>query len=117
MDWEKHIYEWHKGHDDDDIKVLTCLNLILKSIYELEGYGWDCIYNRLNVMLEYQNLIDIELDKLGGNLVEVAVKLEAIRALLIGGKINYDFLGDHLAKAVEKYGYIREKADKEGEKK
>ena len=109
--WEKHIYEWMKGYDDDDIKVLTCLNLIINSIYELEGYGWDCIYNRMNVMLEYQKLVDIELDKI--DLVDVAVALEAIRALLIGGKINYSFLGDHLAKAVEDYGYTHKDANKE----
>lgn len=108
MDWEKHIYEWGKGYDDDDIKVLTCLNLIIDSIFELEGYGWDCIFERLNVMSEYRELVDKELEKI--NLVDVAVVLEAIRALLIGGKIKYTFLGDHLAKAVEEYGYIKEKA-------
>ena len=102
--WEKDIYEWHKGYDDDDIKVLTNLNLIINAIYEIESYGWDCIFNRLNVMSEYQRLINIELESL--DLCDVAVSLEAIRALLIGGKINYTFLGDHLAKAVTEYGYV-----------
>lgn len=111
MAWEKHIYEWGKGYDDDDIKVLTCLNLIITSIYELESYGWECIFDRLNVMSEYQELVDKELEKV--NLVDVAVVLEVIRALLIGGKINYSFLGDHLAKAVEEYGYRKEKRNEQ----
>lgn len=102
--WEKDIYQWRRGYDDDDIKVLTCLNLIIDSIYELEGYGWDCIYNRMNVMSEYRKLIESELEDL--DLCDVAVALEAIRALIIGGKINYKFLGDHLAKAVYDYGYV-----------
>lgn len=102
--WEKDIYDWCKGYDDDDIKVLTCLNLIIQSIYELEAYGWDCIFHRMNVMSEYQRLINIEFESL--DLCDVATSLEAIRALLIGGKINYNFLGDHLAKAVTEYGYV-----------
>lgn len=102
--WEKDIYEWRMGYDDDDIKVLNCLNAIIDNIYELEGYGWDCIYNRMNVMLDYQTHIDIVLKDL--DLAEVATSLEVIRALLIGGKIKYKFLAEHLTKAVHEYGYV-----------
>lgn len=103
-DWERNIYDWHKGYDDDDIKVLNCLNNIIDNIYELLGYGWECIYERMNIMSEYRRLVDIELETL--DLCDVAVSLEAIRALLIGGKIDYKFLSEHLTKAVHEYGYV-----------
>lgn len=103
-EWVRDIYDWQKGYDDDDIKVLKSLNNIINSIYELLGYGWECIYERLNVMSEYRKLIESELEDL--DLCDVAVALEAIRALLIGGKIDYNFLGEHLEKAVNEYGFV-----------
>ena len=107
MDWEKDIYEWRKGNDDEDIRVLNCLNTIIHNIYELEGVGWDTIYYRMNVMLDYQKQVDKVLEEF--DLVDFACTLEVIRALLIGGKINYDFLGKHLAEAVNEYGYTPKK--------
>lgn len=108
-EWENKIYEWRKGYDDDDMNILKHLNNIINSIYELEGYGWDCIYNRMNVMLEYQERTDDILADLKP--VDVAVQFEAIRALLFGGKINYDFLEKVLTENLHKYGYVRPKGE------
>lgn len=103
-EWVRDIYDWHKGYDDDDVKILTHLNNIINGIYEIEGYGWDCIFHRLNVMKAYQESILCELEDF--DLCDMAIKLEVIRTLLIGGKVDYNFLGEHLAKGVTEYGYI-----------
>jgi len=104
-DWEKEIYQWCKGYDKDDIAVVTALNGIIRGIYELESYGSiESICERMNVMSEYERLAKGLFNDF--DMIDFAVKCEALRALLIGGKINYNFLGDHLAKAVEEYGYI-----------
>ena len=107
-DWQAKIYDWGKGYDDDDVHILKTLNSIINGIYELEGYGWDCIYNRMNVMTEYSKAADEILDDLdlGG---EVAPKLEAVRALLFGGKIRYGFLEKVLTENLDKYGYVKSK--------
>ena len=103
-EWVRDIYDWHKGYDDDDIKVLKALNNTIDSLYTLLGYGWECIYERLNVMSKYRELIDVVLDDI--DLSDVAVNLEAIRTLLIGGKIDYNFLGKHLEENVNEYGFV-----------
>lgn len=106
--WEKDVYQWRKGYDNDDIEVLTALNNIIRGIFTLEGYGSiEDICNRLNVSSEYERLAKGLFNEF--DMIDFAVKCEALRALLIGGKINYDFLGDHLAKAVYDYGYIKNK--------
>ena len=104
MEWVRDIYDWHKGYDDDDIKVLKALNNAIDSIYTLLGYGWECIYDRLNVMSKYRDLIECVVDDI--DLSDVAVNLEAIRTLLIGGKIDYMFLGKNLEENVNEYGYV-----------
>ena len=108
-EWQKEIYDWGKGYDDDDVHILKTLNSIINGIYELEGYGWDCIYNRMNVMLEYRERTEDIIKDL--DLVDVAVQLEAIRALLFGGKIRYEFLEKVLSENLDKYGYIRPKGE------
>ena len=113
MDWERDIYDWQKGCDDEDIRVLNCLNAIIHNIYELEGVGWDYIYHRMNVMLDYQKQVDKVLEEF--DLIDFACALEVIRALLIGGKIDYEFLAKHMNEAVHKYGYIPQKEETEDE--
>lgn len=112
--WEKDIYHWRMGYDDDDIAVLTALNGIIRGIYTLEAFGGiESICSSMNVMSEYERLAKGLFNEF--DMVDFVAKCEALRVLLIGGKINYDFLGDHLYKAVTEYGYMRKGNDGESE--
>ena len=95
--WEKEIYEWDKGRDDtEDIAILNALNRIISGLAEIESYGWDYIFENMNIMGKYEALCEYTVAEM--DIPEIMVKFEVIRTLLFGGKIKYNFLCDHLNK-------------------
>ena len=88
---------------------MIALNSIIRGLYalssiaeNLEGVG-----DTMNVTSDYQDIVR-EIDKrIGYDFYSLAVEFEVARTLLVGSKINYPFLADHL----HKWGEERKRND------
>lgn len=97
------IYKWRRGHDKDDVELLTKLNQAIDGMYFLDG-DIDYYCQRMNVSADYQKLIKEYFDE--NEMTDIAYKLCVVRTLLFGGKINYNILQEHLEKHLDEYGYV-----------
>lgn len=104
-DWKEDIYRWKMGYDNEDLRFLTRLNQCIDLLYDLDDFQY--YSHRMNVTSTVSQQAEEVISQLDP--AEVAFKLELIRTLIFGNKINYEFLQTVLESGIEKYGYIGEK--------
>ena len=101
IDYERDLYRWRMGYDDEDLKMLTDLNVAIDLLYRLDDI--DYYAHRMNVGGTEQELIGKVLNEL--DVSSVAFQLEIVRTLLIGSKVKYEILQELLERGMPLYGY------------
>lgn len=103
IDWKKDIYKWRLGCDDTDLRILTALNNIIDFLYDLDDITY--ITHEMNTHADIDRMVgDVVCDL---DPAEVASKLEIVRTLLFGSKVDYNTLQKALEDGLHKYGYIK----------
>ena len=105
--YERDLYRWKMGYDDEDLKMLTDLNAAIDLLYRLDDI--DYYAHRMNVGATEQKLIGKVLDEL--DVAEVAFQLEIVRTLLIGSKVKYETLQELLERGMSLYGYTSKESE------
>lgn len=111
LDYEKDIYRWRMGRDDEDLRFLTALNTAIDLMFSLDDFAY--YSHQMNVSSHYTELIEQIIEKL--DVAEIAFQLEVIRTLLIGGKVRYEFLQEVLKRGLPLHGYVKKEIKEDGE--